>query len=166
MPNAARMSIAGPLRDALARLLQHQETFSVRRFGRFLPAPESLLLQLPIEALQLLLTFLFRALLPDLRLGPPRPLVVCLRRGLNIGVLPVMQLLLPLALVDFQPPKRLLLARVRRRRLDATVVLQHAKLQLVLLLPTRLLVALQRPQRRVVTPCRRRKGQSREAAKR
>jgi len=134
---------------------------AVRRLRqRFVLARASLLL-LPIKALQLLLALLSCALLLDLRLGAARSLVVRWQRGLNVDTLPIMQFLLALALLDFQLPDGLLLARIRRRRLRATVILLHAQLQGVLLLLTHLLVALHLAQRRVAAPHRARQRQPR-----
>ena len=75
-----------------------------------------------------------------------------------------MQLLLPLALVDLQLTDRLLPQRVKRERRVAALMLLHAQLQLVLLLLTLLLVALQFTQRRIIGPCQRRARQRHEAA--
>jgi len=135
---------------------------AVRRLRqRFVLARASLLL-LPIKALQLLLALLSCALLLDLRLGAARSLVIRWQRRLNVHVLPVMQLLLPLPLVDLQLADRLLLAWIGGRRLDAALILLHAKLKFVLLLLPQLLDALQLALGRVVAPRRSRQRQFRE----
>ena len=67
-----------------------------------------------------------------------------------------MQRLLPLKLIDLELPDRLLLTRIPRRCLAASLVLLHPQLQFILLLLALLLVALQRAQRCIFRASRQR----------
>ncbi len=68
--------------------------------------------------------------------------------------LPVMQLLLPLLLVDLELLESLLAPRFRRWLLRAALLLKHAQLQCVLLLLALQLILLERARGRIIRPPR------------
>jgi hypothetical protein len=114
-----------------------------------------MLLRLRIEAPQLALPLLPRLLQFDIRLRAARAVVVGRLCGRWLDALPVVQLLLPLLLIDLELPCLLLLARVGGSGLRGALLLLHAQLESILLLLPLQLVLLQRPRARVVGACRR-----------
>ncbi len=72
-----------------------------------------------------------------------------------LDFLPVVELLLTLTLFDLKLLPLLPLSRPRPRRLQAALLLLHAKLQLILLLLAQHLLLAHRPRARLFrTPCR------------
>lgn len=91
-------------------------------------------LRFRIETPQLLLVLLLSPLLFNLRFRPARALVIGRVGSGRLYALPVVQILLPLLLIDLKLLRRLLLLRAGGRRLNGTSLLLHAQLQRVLLL--------------------------------
>lgn len=115
--------------------------------------PLGLLLSLPIETLQLPLAFPLRFLLLHLRFRAARAIVVDRLRGGWLNALPVVELLLPLLLLDLEPSSCLLLADIPGRRLRGAQLLLHAQLKRILLLLPLQLVLLQCPRSGVLGAC-------------
>jgi hypothetical protein len=110
-------------------------------------------LRLGIETLKLARALLPRLLQIHLRFRPARALVVRRLRGGRLEALPIVELLLPLLLVDFELLARLLLARVGGWRLRGPLLLLHLQLECVLLLLPLQLMLLQRPRARILGAC-------------
>lgn len=113
-----------------------------------------LLLALPLGPLSLQLCF--RA---------PRTRILVGMGRWQLDVLPVMEVLLPLLLVDLQPLELLAFSRTGRRRLQAALLLLHAKLQRILMLLPHHLMLLQRPRSgfvRALHRAREQNGQGRQ----
>lgn len=100
--------------------------------------------QFRVEALELPFALLLRALVVDLRGAAPRARIIGRLAGGWRDLLLVMQLLLPASLVDFELARRLAAEPLR-----VALLLKHAQLQLMLLLPALQLVALQIALRRI-----------------
>jgi len=107
-------------------------------------------LRLGVETLQLATALPLRLLQLQPCLGATRALVVDRLRSGGLDALPVVQLLLPLLLVDLELLSGLLLARIGRRRLRGTLLLLHAQLERILLLLPLQLMLLQRPRARIL----------------
>lgn len=84
------------------------------------------LLHLSVETLQLASALPLRLLQLQLCLGAACTLVVDRLRGGGLDALPVVQLLLPLLLVDFELLSDLLLTCIGGRRLRGALLLLHA----------------------------------------
>jgi hypothetical protein len=107
-----------------------------------------------VEALQLAASLLLGLLQLRARFGPARALVVRGLRRRRLDALPIVQLLLPLLLIDLELPRLLLLAQIGGRGLRGTLLLLHVQLERILLLLPLQLVLLQSPGTRVVRPQR------------
>jgi hypothetical protein len=118
-----------------------------------LAAPLGFLLRLPIETLQLALALPLRLLQLQLRFRAARALVVDRLRSGWLDALPVVELLLPLLLLDLELLPRLLLANIRGRFLRAALLLLHAELKRILLLLPLQLMLLQCPRAGVFGAC-------------
>ena len=101
--------------------------------------------RLGTETLQLLVALLFRPLAVHLRFRALNANVISGMACRRPNLLPVMELLLPLPLLDLQPLARLALLGSARRGLQAAILLLHAKTQRVLLLLAHQLLLLQPP---------------------
>ena len=86
-----------------------------------------------------------RLLQLQLRFRAARALVVDRLRGGGLDALPVVELLLPLLLLDLELLSRLLLADIGGRRLRGALLLLHAQLERILLLLPLKLILLQCP---------------------
>jgi hypothetical protein len=116
----------------------------------------------------LLLTRLLRLLQLHLRLGPASGLVVGRLGGAGLDTLPVLQLLLPLLLIELQSIRRpalplllidlrqvgrlLLLTHVRGRGSRTALLLLHSQLQGILLLLALQLMLLERAHGGILRP--------------
>jgi hypothetical protein len=118
-----------------------------------LAAPLGFLLRLPIKTLQLALALLPRLLQLQLRFRAARALVVDRLRSGRLYALPVVELLLPLLLLDLELLSRLLLADVAGRLLRGALLLLHAELERILLLLPLQLMLLQCPRSGVFCTC-------------
>ncbi len=95
--------------------------------------------------MQLLLALPLGPLSLQPRFRAPRTRIIVGMGRWRLDVQPVMELLLPLLLVDLQPLELLAFSRTGRRRLQAALLLLHAKVQGLLLLLPHDLMLLQRP---------------------
>jgi hypothetical protein len=109
-----------------------------------------LLLGFGVEALQLAASLLLGLLQLRARFRATRALVVGRLRRRRLDALPIVQLLLPLLLIDLELPRLLLLAQVGGRRLRGALLLLHVQLERILLLLPLQLVLLQSPGTRVI----------------
>ncbi len=121
------------------------------------------MLLLEIETPQLPVTLFLGSLPVHLRLGALNIRVIAGMGARRLNILPVMELLLPLPLLDLRPLACLTLLRTARRGLQVAIVLLHAKTQRVLLLLAHQLLLVQRPPRGILGAVGRHGRQSRQA---
>ena len=110
----------------------------------------SFLLHLGIETLQLAAALPLRLPQLQLCLGAACALVVDRLRAGGLDALPVVKLLLPLLLIDFELLSGLLLACIGRWGLRGALLLLHAQLECILLQLQLQLMLLQRPRPRIL----------------